>query len=567
MEYSRVNFDVSKPIKKNNEFNIIRNTIDYTKIGNSSKLIIKDEGKIISTNAEEINFVGQEVLAVSKDGSKVTVYTPPAAQLSEISCFNTHNVDGTNAVVEDVETVLRKLSAPNSEGNPFFLMSYSYGDEVDTYLEKEAVYETPDLFSISKSSKTYLYARAYINGIVAARNYVIPDENKIFKSQGIEIEITDYTVGLDIDAAKCKVTFDLSEIINFGGLVKLEIEHVNNELGNFTKQQEFFYDTNLLPPEITGDFVISKDTENIKYLSGVKYLDSGTLVGVNINGFSNINYLTYQNDLLKIHSDDFENYINVLPNQISGWNPKYNFSGGNYVGKFPITETGNFIEGNLSLKAIVNDIVPSEVKTSNEIENVLIDTYVSESNGLKEDFYSEAFRLTNTLETWDSTIPIIDYAGNEDSLQVKNGKLIYPKEHIISNFPLNDIDYTSCIGQKTYVRAFWDTDINHADGILKITGNITEEHLENDLIKIMISLDEINWFDLSIDYNGTLENDSGCRVERNVHNLTNGKIKFSLGHFQTDVTTGDGWGLYLKIIFADESVSSDFEISELEIWS
>ena len=82
--------------------------------------------------------------------------------------------------------------------------------------------------------------------------------------------------------------------------------------------------------------------------------------------------------------------------------------------------------------------------------------------------------------------------------------------------------------------------------------NITELDISNKNVIILISLDGIDWFDLGGDYlGGVLNNGDYCRINSDVNTLSiNNRIEFTFGTGKyTSETSGNGWGIYFKIIF------------------
>jgi hypothetical protein len=216
-----------------------------------------------------------------------------------------------------------------------------------------------------------------------------------------------------------------------------------------------------------------------------------------------------------------------------------------------------FYNSNLVLKSRVNDWDKGTYVNTTFSE--LVDTNLDSSTRVYEDFVSETNRLNGIFQTFDSTL-ILD----SNELQVYNSKLVYPQIDFSSFY--ENPNYSSLIGDRTYIRKFWHNNISHSNGLFNIISNISEEDL-NTKIKIEISLDNINWFNCGLEYTGgVLTNNSGCRINSDSNSLNiNNKIEFTLGlnKFTNSVSN---WGIFVKITFLESAKNKYIDVLQITNW-
>lgn len=335
--------------------------------------------------------------------------------------------------------------------------------------------------------------------------------------------------------------------------------------GNQTSSKfDIFYDIDTGDnPSVTVPTIV-EDTPVFKYLSGIKYYDTGStfLVGAIVgDAFDNV-----------YHSSN-------APLVLSGWpgltttNIAFNNAAVSGVSNPPdigetmtltdwvLTQLSNQISINARITATPRDPYGSYTPQQSDSDNIMIFSYGQASTELIEHFRDEKYRLLNLAY---DTIPssIIDQWDSEESLdtyddgaglQIYSDELYFPTVDFSVNLPSGNPDYSGLASEtnKIYLRAFKDTTASHANGTLRLTG-LTKTQLYNRNIKVWIKApSQTGWLDLTRDYNFatfTGIDDDGCWVDRDIQ--TNSDFKFTIGSFYTE-NSGDM--IIVKILYPGQS--------------
>lgn len=514
-----------------------------TKIENvsaSNQITVLDEGLEVGA-AKKINFIGATVNSfIDSDNGVIDVYIPSASFSSN---FNTNN-NNTDARLNTTSVVSRYISEPVNSN--FYLGSYQAGSMYNCIKNTILNYSTPDKFYVESASKIRI--EIIQDTIVDELEFDII--NGEYASDKIFSTISNKQKELSHFTANFSCSLVLS---SFSGYVKINIKYLGSS--NYEFSEEFFIDnsTDIADIEIIPEII--NNTYN--YLSGIKYLGSGTQIRNNIN-LINSKSFSYPSILLDIDGSlaGMSTYsFNVSDLNITDY--KYN-SNINIIKTYNIL-SNKFYNGTLTIKGRINDWVVGTYKSFNL--NALVNTYTDSSTRIYESFVSETNRLKQNLNVFNS-MNILD----TDELQVYNSKLVYPQLDFSEYY--GNPDYSVLDGDKTYIRKFWHSGVSHSNGLFQITSNIIESDLSSGNVKIEISLDGIDWYDCSKDYTGgILVNNSGCRINSDTNSLNiNNKMEFTLG-LNKFTSLSSNWGIYCKITIAENAKSKYIDILQITNWN
>ena len=535
-----------------------------------SSITVLDEGNLVSNKTTILNFIGTDVYAEQDDSNinQVNIYIPPPEYVSH---FNTN--DGTtDARVNDYPTTLRHIANPTSEGNPYKIGDWIAGNEYSTIKDSILTYQTNDYFSCKTNSTTFqvnIYDADETT--VIATNQIVIDSDKNITQDGITINITNFSS--DQNQYKCKVNvqINLSLIIPSGGRFSIEMIHNDDVDGIFTyKQNNIFYDINENLSTLT-DINIQEDSANIQtiQISGVYYYTLNSNFLLDINDIDWLNDRSYP--IIQVQVDGSLlgiSQLNLQGSDLTNWNYQWDNQDASYHNtNYAINIQNYCLIGDAYVRARTIDWNYGTWQNSNTLK-VCINTYIDNSTRIYEDFRLETQRLKSDFTAWDSTQNLGSYDDGL-GLQVKCSRLIYPQEDFTIYNPNSSSqpDYSSLTGNRYYLRRMWHNNVSHSNGRFQFNDhNITEEDLNNHDVEIWISLNGTDWYCVNDDYTGGELNDGdGCRVNPDQYALNiNNQIAFTFGLNKfTNSSTGGGWGMYVKIIFKDNSIGRSKYLGEI----
>ena len=538
--------------------------------GSGGTLEIQDEGVTIESAATILNFIGADVVAMGGGGNKVNVYIP---SVTFVSNFNTTN-GSNNCLVGDVSTVNRHISAPISEGNPFGIGSWSSGTVHSTTRENILTYSTNNACSFIDNSTTTIEANIYgADGstVLATHTTSAISGNIDITVDNIRIKISSFGTDLSKYRGIVDVEFNINAILGSGGRFSIEIIHHNGADGDFTKMQnDIFYDAETYQ-SILGSVNIAETASGkvIVQKSGVYEYGLGSQFSVTVSDIDYINSDSYPTNFVNVSGSEYGlSTLEIEGFELTDWTDIYNNQNASYSkDDWAITRNNYFVKtttANVNARTI-DWVNGSWIGSSNE--NIIVDTYIDDSNRIYEDFTGETNRLESDLSTrWDSTLSLLTANGG-NGLQVSDGSfLFYPSIDYTVYNPMksNQPSYSTATGDRFYYRRMWHNNISHSNGLFHILG-VTENNINNDEIVLEISLDGVNWYNCNEDYaGGSLSDGDGCRINSGTKIMPNLEFTLGTGGF-TDVSTGGGWGVYIKIkIPATSSVKMD--LIEITNW-
>lgn len=516
---------------------------------NNVKLQVLDEGVSVAETLK-INFIGTDVNSFYNElENRVDVFIPSAKVASH---FNTNDGD-TDASINKIITTNRYI------GNPID-GSFSIGNvdlnSLQSCINNNVInYKTNEKFLFSNNSKIKIELFSN-NTVIDSLTFLTTEGN--FNSNGITCSITNMTSIGPFFTANFNVSINLS-VIGSGvfdvKITNIEYEGLTSEVIYTFEDNNIFIDGYTPLPSLTFDYIFSNIS--IKHLSGVKFYTSGTSINYN-NVLFDSKKNSYPDNLLDIDLSNIgfgiqNKTINDFENFDNRYNTDISFSGSSNIGE------EIFLNGLLELKSRVNDWDKGTYEIYSQ--DAMIDTYHDSATRVYEDFVSETYRLkTNDYTIFDSTLYL-----EQNELQVIDSKLCYPQNDFSRLY--DNPDYSQLSGDRSFIRKFWHDNVSHSNGIFNINTNIVEDDILSDNIKIEISLDGINWFNLGDEYTGgILQNGDGCRIFSDINNLNiNNKIEFTLG-LDTFTDSNSNWGIYCKITIKENFKNKYLDTIEIINW-
>lgn len=510
---------------------------------NNAKVMVYDEGSEVGL-ANKINFIGATVNSfINEDDMSIDVYVPSATVSSH---FNTQD-GSTNAIIQNTPTELRYIAKPSFDGAPFRIGDWIPGT-VKKCIKEDITYTVLDSVYIDKVSSFKVYI---IQNNINLDFLEFITTNGTFNSSNISGTVSNKTKELSHNKCNLSFSFNLKTLLK--GRFKIKIEYIGSS-GTFTfLEDDIFFDNDLIQASIETSVTVSNKVD--KFLSGIKYIGSGsssliTCVLKNSKNYSfPLNIADLDGSLCGMSSIN----VNFTDLNLSNFNYDSDIT---FIKEIPFLNN-KFFNSNLILKSRVNDWVKGQFIETPFSE--LVDTFLESSTRVYEDFVSETNRLTSDFQTFNSSSVL-----NLTDLQVYNSKLVYPQIDFSGFY--NNPDYSGFIGDRTYIRKFWHSNVSHSNGLFSIVSNIREEDL-NSKVKIEISLDSVNWYNCGQEYVGGVLNDkSGCRINSDTNSLNiNNKIEFTLGlnKFTNSVSN---WGIFVKITFLESDKNKYIDVLQITNW-
>ena len=539
------------------------------KFGGSGGGAIKilNDGEVVTNSATELNFIGNGIRAVHTEGGVVNVYSPVPQYSSH---FNTQDGTTNGLAKTNMNVQVRNIAHPFSEGNPYYVGSDWYDNLL--LVKRNATNST--LLDFSTNGFISILENSFFDILVQdGGETVIADErivvfgNGTYTKNNVIVYITNWQP--EDDKYKCNVRITINTFGHGDGRYDITLSHNNLEDGNFLYSYTVFRDTGGVlwvdsPILSLGEGYIGFE----KKLSGIGYLGLNTPFKLEQATLNDLLVKSYNDTMVQLDFSELAvNTINLDKNYFGIETEEDNrfdnvFSILNYT--FSVNVQNQFKKIQNDKNFNIKELGWSVTNNFFTIPfNLMIDTYVSTSNRIIEDFRNENFRLKNSdLSPFNSDLSI--EALNE--LQVMNSKLIYPSEDFIG-FLLNTFDYSGCVGDRFFVRKFWHDGVNHSNGIFRFeNSNITENDILEGKIDILISLDGNNWFSACNDFiTSPLNNGDGCRINTETYSLDNSekKIQFTIGFESTNADSD--WGIFVKIQYS-EGVNLEIGKIILEDW-
>ena len=341
------------------------------------------------------------------------------------------------------------------------------------------------------------------------------------------------------------------------GYNRIELSHEIGASIDRTNPQIIYYDDG--PAPTINTFNVTLNTEQIKFLSGVKYYALNTSWDVTL-AITDVFNKTFVATPASISCPAL-NTINISWNDshASGFSNPPNWDDNwTYVNtiQFDRAAAGR----DLVFSAVARDPFTTTPATNVTKLKHLFNTYGDISTDKHEYFVDERYRLpdgaydtipASITGQWDSTQPLVN-----GQAQVFCDRLIYPTENFedgtwrpIQNSGTN---YSTFSGDQVYLRAIRDSGTPHNSGSLHIRG-ITWADVGTNVDLFLKLPSRTGWLDLSRDYNSatfTGADGDGCMTSYSESGgvLT---INWTSGTFST---ANSGWMYILKIVIKNPSI-------------
>jgi len=534
--------------------------------GGLSKIPIYKDGTL-SGEFEQLNFTGVGV-NISADGIKGNIQIPPSNFPSH---FNTSD-GNTNPKPSKLATSLRFISNPLGTFN---IGSWTPGSQINAINNPTLIYNTVNNFLIDNlTTNIVVNVLGSDDSTIIASNTQTITGNLDNTTNNIRIQILNFNSSDSKYKGQLIVTINIDNILgNKSGRFSVIINHdVSGTIYNF-EDRNIFYDKNDLTISMNNP-TISENTPIIKYISGIGYYNINSVFNTSLTSINNTNRDTFKNGMFIINGNNFGlPTLTINPSQLTGWTNDYNKDNLNYNNSAWTINTPNiFKKGSYFIQANSSDWIDNPTQNSTPI-NILLSTYSVNNTRIYEDFRDESRRLLSNFNTlWDSTQDISIYDGG-NGLQMINSKLIYPNENFtLYTHPttVTQKDYSALNGDRLFNTEFNHPNISHSNGIFTFNAiNLTETELTNNDFELLISLDKTNWYTLNLPYaGGSLNNGDGCRIDDTTYNLDNPtkRLRFTLGTGKfTNETSGNGWGIFIKIIYKDTINGRLIEIDSINL--
>ena len=343
---------------------------------------------------------------------------------------------------------------------------------------------------------------------------------------------------------------------------------------------------------VISDPTVSHSFSGTKYLSGVKFFEGGLITyGAKIdNLYKNTYYklndaITYTDRSTNVNSIETQgtpnttNYVlttsrtNGLGNCSGNESLQVVLTGITFSVNSQVRRFNDDISLNLTARRTVSKALRLSQTTGGDVavSNVYLDSYnTPAATDFVESFNDETKRLKDgvtydsiahvTANPWDNQQSLLTSdANHQTGLQVITGRLVYPK-HDFSvhgslttnlNFGDSNLNYASCVGQRTYIRYFYRLPASGAPNFtMNISGsgtpisNTTNFSTLNQVKVLIKAPTQTGWMDCCAPYeDGKFGDNAGAKVGS--ANSFNSNWSLTIG---TKNTASSGGFIVIKII-------------------
>jgi len=547
--------------------------------GGGGTLSILDEGVVVNAATDTLNFIGVDVLA-QQDGvapNQVNIYIPPPAYPSH---FDRNDGIG-DARISDIPTSNRHISSPIAEGNPFNIGSWNGGETHPTIRNASIGYSNAGDFVIEDLTTSIVVEVIDADGVTvrATNSATNISGNSDNTTNGIRIQITNFGTSAVKYKARATFTFDMHTIFPTGGRFQIRMTHFNSTDGTWIfNQGPIFYDNDDTASTVTGMTIIENAGSVItREISGVESYTTGSQFQVDIADIDDINNYSYINWQLRMTAINFGlPAINIFETNMTGWTSVYNAVNLTYHKADWAINANNFC-----FRGLANGITAwqdwgliGSINSPNQ--EISVNTLNDDANRIYSNFNVETLRLEDDYTTvWDN-LAELGVTNGGTGLQYLCSRLVYPQINFQTTSPnaVTQPDYTLLTGRRWWYRVFWHTGTSHSNGLFALFDtNITEADLTNGDFTLEVSLDNTDWYNLDGLYGGgVLNNNDKNRINKDTHGLSgnapnaeNNEIEFTLALKNTDATTGNGWGIFIRISFSDTARGKQLYMGSFEI--
>ena len=414
--------------------------------GGSGTITVQDEGTEISNTVQTLNFIGADVQVLGS-GSLVSIYIPPPAFASH---FNTTDGTTTGTVSEDISRTTTRISTPTTEGNPFATNGWA-GTNQPTTLSHSVTFTTGGEITGLGGDSYFVVTMYDADGTTVLRTLTTSSitGNGTYGDAYLNVVISNYAtdttrykgdVTINVEAEDILLDFYSRSGGRYHVVVTMTTDTTTDDGSTYTyTQSDVFIDLNPSTPSISGTTTIAETSGSVstKHLSGIEYYIAGSQFTVNVQDLDNLNRNT-----AKTSSNltvNFTNYgiSNVTQSPFgsgssffSGWTNAFDNIGTDYSRTtFSIASSPlyRFRGTNANVQARVSDAWADSSYVTSSNASILIDTHVTTSSDLVENFDDEnrrqdsGFNSGSTSGNWVSTNAL-----TSGEAAVFGGQLIVP---------------------------------------------------------------------------------------------------------------------------------------------
>lgn len=451
-------------------------------------IVILNDGIQLDTKVNSLNFIGVGVKVFTDSNGNINIFIPPTL-LSPY--FNSGA-----ATIAPENTVLRNISFPTLEGVPF--KRGSIVGKFQTINNSIISYTTINPFSVLNNSSTTLTLRilnADLTTVIQEMILTLTGSLDTGIVNGLRIQ----TIGFINEANKyssiASFYIDLNTILSGNsGRVKIEIIHNNLSDGTYSFTQDLFYDSENLLGSI-GSILVSQNTPQIKYLSGIAYYNLGSSFNLNISNISNHNSDSYPDNQLRISSPNLgiANKDYNGSTDFIGFTTSFDDSNDSIADSVLLSQTNYRYRGNQGkIQGRILDWIPENLIDSSLL-SILIDTYGTTSSQYIRTFDDEYERYESDYITLRNSSTQL---GSSEAL-IFDGFLMAPNKGYFkgesntlnSNWvgyypnPMSQPNYTSLIALPvSYYTKITDNSIDKASLTLTFIGSFVSGNALDDLL-------------------------------------------------------------------------------------
>lgn len=393
------------------------------------KLDVRDDGVTLSTEEipiGAIDFIGDSFKVIT-DGTGVAYVL--GSNVDFASSFNDNSGTTDGRLEYTINPVVRFISSPDSEGDPFFTGGFGGSLDFATNLGEMTISTREQITDMTDSTFFVQILDPDGNVISQYRTPVI-NSNISMSSNDSHLRVVVSSFEKDVFKTKAivSITIDYGSILADSGINngKFDVRIVHELSGGLDNKEfllsesgylnDFFYDGTTIVPSYSGVASVSEVFGGVltKHLSGLEYYVLGSAFDVSVTGLDNHNHITaLPNSSVLVNANDFgvqSYYASPISGSIgnedfTGWSSSYSISDVDYR-KAILVDKQNFrFIGSAVLSSTVYDSWNFSSSTIYSAgQNVLIDTFTIQSDDVSEYFNSEDYRSNEdyVVENWDS---------------------------------------------------------------------------------------------------------------------------------------------------------------------
>lgn len=447
----------------------------------------------------KLNFIGADV-EVQLDGTDPTqlnIYIPASGAPSGGDPGDTpvsKLFNSVGASVPSISTTLRNISDPNgSVTAQYTIGDWTPGNQYSAFNTSTISFVTPEPCLFDSTSTTFNVKVINATGSNVANESFTVSGNMNQTTNGVTLTVSGWAADADKFKASVSVSVNMATVLTNGGRCNILITHDNGSSGTLTKEQNnIFYDANPVLPTCDAPSVAAvPGTEVIRTVSGVQYYDKGTQTTLSIPNIQHLNKNTYHEGTI-IEGTLGGSAVALTINDLTGWDNKWDNVCSYQSGTPDTINADNVFQ--VGVGGSTSDQVrfvdwDAGTYISGVADNKCINTMVltpSVDELEVEEFVNETYRTNIDGSAWDNTESLL----NNNGLQVRDKKLVYPNEDYSATTPSGNPNYSTCTGDRTYVRKFtFAIEPPSSFGVMFEDYNFTEADLASGNVKI-----EFAWF-------------------------------------------------------------------------